>query len=734
MATLSEALAIALRHYQAGRLAAAEQLCRQILQADPDRPDALNLLGLVAYRSGRYGVAVDYIGRALALRPQAAGYHLNLGAAHAAMQQFDEAAACYGRALEIQPNLAEAHGNLGDLCEARGQSGQAIACYRRALELQPADALAGHRLGLILQRQGEFDEALACYRGAIAVQPDFAEAHNDLANALREQGRLDEAAACCRRAIALRPELAAAHHNLGNTWHDQGKLEQAIACYREAIRLRPAFAASHVNLGNALLQQGKTEEAIACYGEAAAIEPSAATRYHQATCLPVIYQSAEQLHAVRWRLVENLDALLDEGVCFDPRRDIVNGLFYLAYQGLNDREIQERIARLWRPEAPEFDRRRRRPGDGQGPIRIGFVSRFFKAHTVGEIWRGTIAQLSREKFAVSVFALGHAADATADFIRRHADRYCELPLGLAAARRGIAAAELDVLFYTDVGMDPLTGSLAHGRLAPVQCVTWGHPVTTGRASIDYFLSSELLETDYADAHYTEKLVRLKSLGLYLYRPELPPPGKGRADFGLPDDQHLYGCLQSLFKLHPDFDPLIGQVLGRDPQGLLVLSEGICPHWRELLLERFRATIPHVVPRIRWVAWLGYADFLRLNAVLDVLLLPPQFGGGKSSCDALALGTPVVTLPSPYLRGRITYALYRRMGVLDCVAGTPEEYVRIAVRLGSDAGHREALRARIRAAAGRLFEDLDAVRELERFLQWAVTHDPHEPWEPFSMSP
>jgi predicted O-linked N-acetylglucosamine transferase (SPINDLY family) len=729
MATLSEALAIALRHYQAGRLAAAEQLCRQILGVDPDRPDALNLLGLVAYRSGRYGVAVDYIGRALALRPQAAGYHLNLGAAHAALQQFDEAAACYRQALEIQPNLAEAHGNLGDLCEARGQTGQAIACYRRALELQPADALAGHRLGLILQRQGELDEAAACYRGAIAARPDFAEAHNDLANALRERGRLDEAAACCRRAIALRPELAAAHHNLGNTWHDQGKLEQAIACYREAIRLCPDFAATHVNLGNALLQQGKTEEAIACYAEAATIEPSAAARYHQATSLPVVYQSVEQLHAVRWRLVENLDALLEAGVCFDPRRDVVNGVFYLAYQGLNDREIQERIARLWCPDPPEFDRGPRCPGDGRGPIRIGFVSRFFKAHTVGEIWRGIIAQLSREKFAVSVFALGHAADATADFIRRHADRYCELPLDLAAARRGIAAAELDVLFYTDVGMDPLTGSLAHGRLAPVQCATWGHPVTTGLPTMDYYVSSELLDSDDAPRHYTEQLVRLKSLGLYVYRPEAPPPRKSRADFGLPEDRHLYGCLQSLFKFHPDYDAMLAAILRRDPQGLLLVPEGTCSHWKDLLLERFCRVMPDVVPRIHWLPWQEHADYLRLHAVLDVLLVPPYFGGGKSSYDALALGVPVVTLPSPLLRGRITYGMYRAMQVMDCVAGTPDEYVEIALRLATDAGYREAIGAKIRAAAGRLFEDLDAVRELERFLQWAVTHDRNEKWEP-----
>jgi predicted O-linked N-acetylglucosamine transferase (SPINDLY family) len=177
-------------------------------------------------------------------------------------------------------------------------------------------------------------------------------------------------------------------------------------------------------------------------------------------------------------------------------------------------------------------------------------------------------------------------------------------------------------------------------------------------------------------------------------------------------------LQSLQKFHPAYDAVLAEILRRDPLGLLLVPEGHA-HCRKLLRERFSATAADVAGRICWIPWQTYDDYLRLLAVVDLALVPTQFGGGRTSYDALALGVPVVTLPSPYLRGRITYGLYRAMDVPDCVARTPEEYVDIAVRLGTDAGHRRAVGAKIMAAHGRLYEDLEAVREVEQFLLAAV---------------
>jgi predicted O-linked N-acetylglucosamine transferase (SPINDLY family) len=354
-----------------------------------------------------------------------------------------------------------------------------------------------------------------------------------------------------------------------------------------------------------------------------------------------------------------------------------------------------------------------------GRIRIGLLSSFFRQHTIGYLMAGLVAQLSREAFDVTVLSVGHFEDAVAGFIKQKADSYVEVPRHLPSARKVIAEQNLDVLFYTDIGMDPVTSALAFSRLAPMQCVTWGHPVTSGIDTIDYFISSEALETEDAEQHYTERLVRLQSLPIYYYRPELPTPRKEREEFGLSKHAHLYACPQSLFKFHPEFDQVLRGILRGDPQGTVVLLRGAVAHWEELLRQRFAATVPDVVDRIQFLPKLSRPDFLNLMALADVLLDPLHFGGGNTSYEALAFGTPIVTLPSRFLRGRITFALYQQMNVLDCVAHSHEEYVDIALRLGKDPGYRQSLREKLLAASSILFENSQGITQLEEFLERAV---------------
>ena len=285
-----------------------------------------------------------------------------------------------------------------------------------------------------------------------------------------------------------------------------------------------------------------------------------------------------------------------------------------------------------------------------------------------------------------------------------------------SARRLIAQQRLDVLFYTDIGMDPFTGTLAHTRLAPVQCVTWGHPVTTGIGTIDYFISSEDLETAGANQHYTEKLIRLKTVPICYEKPKLPDPLKRRSDFSLPEDAHIYACPQSLFKFHPEFDDLLGGILRGDPQGIVVLVKSKYPHAEQLLKQRWAANVPDVAERIHFLPAMDRPDFVNLLAVCDVLLDPLHFGGGNSTFEGLAVATPVVTLPSEFLRGRITFALYKQMGILDCVAQDRDDYVNLALRLGTDAAYRRAMRDKILAGHGALFENADGIRQLEGFFK------------------
>ncbi|HEY6564368.1 MAG TPA: hypothetical protein VIY86_07710, partial [Pirellulaceae bacterium] len=299
--------------------------------------------------------------------------------------------------------------------------------------------------------------------------------------------------------------------------------------------------------------------------------------------------------------------------------------------------------------------------------------------------------------------------------RQTADQYVEIPREPATAIRAIADLELDLLFFADVGMDSLTYSLVFSRMAPVQCATWGHPVTTGSPTMDYFVSSELLEIPEADAHYTEKLARLPSLGTHYQRPRMSSLLKVRADFGLPDDRHLYLCPQTLFKFHPEYDNLLADILRQDPQGELVLLEGRVAAWTNRLRDRFARTMPDVLSRVRFLSAQANADFLQLISLADVMLDPIHFGGGNTSYEAFAMGTPIVTLPGPYLRSRITLALYKKMGLTDLAVDSSEDYVRTAVRMACDEDFRLRQRQLIRDNAEVLFEDNQEVRDFQRFL-------------------
>jgi predicted O-linked N-acetylglucosamine transferase (SPINDLY family) len=394
-------------------------------------------------------------------------------------------------------------------------------------------------------------------------------------------------------------------------------------------------------------------------------------------------------------------------------------LFYLAYQGLNDRDIQRDYARFFLPVHPPVAAMPRSRGGGSSKIRVGFISRFFRDHTIGRLMRGLIAQLSRDIFEVTVLAIGHSEDAMARFIQEHACHYVRLPQNPLAAAPIVAGQELDLLFYTDVGMESTNYVLAHSRLAPVQCVTWGHPVTTGLPMIDYFLSTSALELDNADEHYTEQLVRLKHLSIYYYRPCLAAAAKTRQAFGLAADRHLYLCPQSLFKLHPEFDSYLQGILQADLQGQLILLNVQQGGSQQLLETRFRRTMPREQERITFLPRQTTEDFLQLLRVADVMLDPLHFGGGNTTYEALAVGTPVITLPGPFLRGRITYACYRQMELFDCVAENRDDYIQRAVRLGTEPEWRHEVRSRILARHEVLYENAEAVREVEQFLIEAV---------------
>ena len=353
-------------------------------------------------------------------------------------------------------------------------------------------------------------------------------------------------------------------------------------------------------------------------------------------------------------------------------------------------------------------------------IKIGIISRYLRGHTIGNLNYGLIKHLDREKFHVSVLGFPGMKDKLSAEVADAADQTFILPAQLAPARQIISQQALDILLYLDIGMDPLTYFLAFSRLAPIQCTTWGHPDTTGIPNIDYYISSVSAEPPGAQAHYTEKLILFNQFPMYCHQPEAPEQQLTRRHLGLPEDSHLYACLQSLFKIHPDFDDIIAGILQRDPEGIILFFESKHAHWGKLLRERFARRLPDVYDRVRFLKRLAPDQFLAFLQIPDVILDTPHFSGGYTSLLAFAGGAPIVTWPGEFMRGRLTYALCKQMGIRDCVADKFEAYVNIALRLANDKAWNREIRSKISTRAHVLFEDMEPVRELECFFKWAHT--------------
>ncbi len=283
-----------------------------------------------------------------------------------------------------------------------------------------------------------------------------------------------------------------------------------------------------------------------------------------------------------------------------------------------------------------------------------------------------------------------------------------LPSSIAPA---IRADGLDALVYPELGMNGPTFALAALRLAPVQCLAWGHPVTSGHATMDAFFTCAAMEPSDGESHYSESLIALPGIGTDYRRPATPD-GAARSRLGLPEGVPLLLCPQSLFKIHPDNDPLFARVLAAAPEARLVVFEGRHPaltaKYRTRLANAFAREGLRGDQRLIVLPQCSHDEYLRINAVCDAMLDTLRWSGGNTSLDALAAGLPIVTRPGRFMRGRQSAGMLTLAGLGDQVARDDDDYIRIAAQLACERDFRVALANRTREAAATLFGDTSPV--------------------------
>jgi len=580
-------------------------------------------------------------------------------------------------------------------------------------------------------RAGDIATAFRLYDEILAAEPDHLTALVNQSAIFMDLERPIDAAVLLGHAVDLAPDDIEALNNFGNALQKLGQTDSAIRNFKAALKLAPTNSSILGNLAQAQLRSGDYNDALDTLQKALKnADDSSAVKFIDALALPVVPKDTTQMNTARERLTDHINRLTQENLALgDPVREVGMTNFAAAYHGLNDRKIQEQLATAYLQACPElaFTAAHINQPDKSKRIKIGFTSVHLGSHTIGKLNRRLITGLDRDKFEVFVFCPGvdkRGHDDIIDEIAAAVDHmYFPAPL-LTTTRSAIAEAALDILYYPDIGMEPLTYFLGFARLAPVQCVTWGHPVTTGLSNIDYFISSTHTEPADAAEHYTESLVQFENFTTDFVMPEISSNNKSRRDFGLNETANLYICPQSLFKFHPDFDDILAGILNRDSEAEIILIEGQHSHWTDLLRARFNQNIADASKRIKFIPRQSGADYLQFIALADVILDTPHFCGGNTSYEAFALGKPVVTMPGDFMRSRLTLGLYRQMGIEGAIATTPGDYIDIAVKLGSDKSARVKLEKDISNAHNMIFNINSIIRDHERFFLEAMAAAGH----------
>lgn len=515
-----------------------------------------------------------------------------------------------------------------------------------------------------------------------------------------------------------------------------GRRNEAIETYRRAILASPDDPAGYVHLGELLYVSGLIAEARGIYDVGLQRLP-ASPILNWVRCmaaLPMVAADEAEIAAALAEFTERLHGL--RAICFADHAALreaaravgLRSPFFLPYLGQCDPALMALhgalAADIMAANDPIRARPRRvawRPGE---KIRVGVVSGLFLRHAVWRMpTRGWVTHLDRSRFALIGYHTREARDAETAAAERLFDRFHAGWGPLSAWTDRIRADAPHVLIYPELGADQTALQLAALPLAPVQCTTWGQPVTSGLPTIEHYLSCDRMEPPDADRQYTEQLVRLPGLGT-VFTPEAAswgdplPDGDSWAGFGLPEDSVRVLCCQATQKFLPRHDDVFPRIARALPKARFVF---VTPNdrardtlWRRLFLA-FQAHGLSGEAHCLFVPGMGHATFSATIRDAHINLDTIGWSGCNTTLDALGHGIPTVTLPGDTMRARHGLAFLQVVGVTDTIVESVDALVAKVVQLGQDDDYRRDVSARLLAGRHNLFGDPAPVRALEAFL-------------------
>ena len=636
----SSLLATAQQQLDQGSAQEAEITCQKILSINPGEPEALQLLGLIAYFGG----------------------------------DLKNATAWLKKAIKVRPNFAAAYYNLGIVLNRAGQAKRAETAYRQAVKIEPENIDFLNNLGNLLVNRKAGEEALEFFHQALAIKPNHLIILNNYGSALSSLGRHEKAIAQFKKAIAIEPNYGDAYNNLGNAYMERGQLSAAIEEFEKAIERRPDNARIFNNLGNALLDSGEPEKARNAYQKSVELAPGQPrTHSNLLYCLqydPGVTVGQLNEHHLTW--------------------DQVHGASHKAH---------------WPAHKTS-----KKPGRR---LRLGFASPDFGRHPVGFFLIKLLENIAAKDFNIYGYSDRFNKDDITSRLAAATSQWRDsfnLTDDELAAK--IRADKIDILFELSGHTKGNRLSMHAQKPAPVQ-ISWGigYPGTTGLSAIDILLTDTYHVDPAEDVLYPENIIRLPD-GISCYAPPSYAPGAG----GLPARQNGYvtfGSFNQSRKITAAVLATWASILAVVPDSRLLLKySGLDDEINVTRIARAFADKGIDPDRIMIEGGATHEDFLaRYNAV-DIALDTFPYSGGITTCEALWMGVPVVTLPGSTSASRHASSHLSTVGLTEFIAGDLPAYIKIASGLAADFSELEKLHQslRDRLAASPLCDGADFARQ------------------------
>jgi protein O-GlcNAc transferase len=590
------------------------------------------------HKAGKLPEAAAEFQRCLTLDPLSHQACWGLGNALRDMGRLPDALQAYQRGLSMQPAHVPSLNGVGVTLGMMNKHAQSAVVLRQALEIEPDNAVTHHNLAITLLRLNQRPEALDHFRRALELHPRAQHTHRLLIRTFETAGEHAQAEEAARKAVELWPDSAEFQSGWGAGLSSIGDFDRAIEAFSRALQLCPNDILTQNNLASALFAKGEIEQAIAAFDRALQLAPG------------FMSAASNRLYAIQ-SLADNAPGRLREELA--------------AW----DKRYAEPLRTSLRPH--DNDRAPDRP------LRIGYVSPDFRHHVVGRCLLPLLEHRARGQFRVFCYSTLTQTDEMTDRLKEHSDEWRSFAeIGDQEAAEMVREDQIDILI--DLAVHTAGNRLlvfAH-KPAPVQVTYLGYPGSTGLKTIDYRLSDPYLDPPDADlSDYSEQTFRLPR-SYWCYQTGGPTPDVARTPMAA--SGHItFGCLCNFSKISRQSLELWGRVLAAVPDSHLLLYCPSAPQRRAVEAQFQKHGI--AADRLEFVGFQLWEQYVQTYDRIDVGLDPFPRGGGITTCDALWMGVPVISLAGRTATARAGCSILSNVGLTELLAATPEDYVKLAMR-------------------------------------------------------